>query len=83
MKIHTQPEGIYQWAVFTDAGKGRIVRGDNVAKAVSNWRKAASGRGEPVAVIRCGWSETTPFHLQGTDVFGVICCVHKPEDTRP
>jgi hypothetical protein len=75
---HQEPDG-WQWIIFTDASKACLTYGENISKAVSNWRKGKKGRGEPVGIIKCGYSDNLPFALRGTDVFGVVCCVHRPE----
>lgn len=75
------PDG-WKWIVFTDEGKASLTHGSSIGKAVSNWRKTPGGnrRGEPVGVIKCGYSDDLPTALAGTDVFGVVCCVHRPEN---
>jgi hypothetical protein len=78
-----EPDG-FQWVLFTDRPKAFLVHGDSITKAVASWRKdkSRSARaGEPVGIIRCGWSEDIPGAMRHTDVFGVVCCVHKPEGT--
>jgi hypothetical protein len=72
-----------QWVVFSSEGMASLILGDTITKAVANWRKATKGRGEPVGVIRCGYSGSLPHAMRGTDVSGVICCIHKPGEQKP
>lgn len=74
-----ETEGCSKWVIFTDTGKATVTHGSTITQAVANWRKAKRVTGEPVGVILCGYSKEFPFSIHGTDVFGVLCCVHRPE----
>lgn len=81
-ETHTA-SGLFQWIVFDSAGQARVSHGDTIQKAVSNWKKAREGKAEAIGVIRCGFSDSLPTAIRGTDVFGVICCVHKSKGAKP
>lgn len=73
-----------KWIVFSDTGKAACVTAFNMSKAIASWQKTHGRKGgEPVGCIRVGYSATVPFSYRNTDVFGVVCCVHRPEGAKP
>jgi hypothetical protein len=70
-----------QWAIFSDRGKASVILGENITKAIANWRKQRGrGSGEPIGIIRMGYGATFPGSYRNTDLFGVVCCVHTPPE---
>ena len=68
-----------QWMIFADTGKASLAIGDTITQAIASWKKQRGAKaGNPVGVIRLGYSETVPESFNRTDVFGVVCCVHRP-----
>lgn len=81
MKAAAEENDGARWIVFADTGKAACVTAWNMGKAVAEWKKTHGRKGgEPVGCVRVGYSETVPFSYQNTDVFGVVCCVHRPPE---
>ena len=70
-----------QCFIFTNDGKGSVVRAATINKAISNFKKDKRNarRGEVVGVIAALDSVVSTSQIQNTGVYGVIYCTGKSD----